>query len=211
MEPSSKQNLFSKPWVQSAIGIFVVLVILGSVLSYKMISSRVAIDLGVISAPVITISPEQPGILDALYVKPGDTVTVGQTLAHVGGETLTAKVNGVVLTANNVPGEVFNPGQAVVTMIDPNALRVVGTIDENKGLDRIKVGDPVSFTVDTFGSKQFTGIVEEVSPTSKESGITFSISDKREIKQFTIKVKYDNAAHPEFRNGMSAKLKIYTK
>jgi multidrug resistance efflux pump len=96
-------------------------------------------------------------------------------------------------------------------MIDPNELRVVGTIDENKGLSEIKVGNVASFTVDAFGNKKFTGVVEEVSPTSKESGVTFSISDKREIKQFTVKIKYDTLAFPDFKNGMSAKIKIYTK
>ncbi|MES2059419.1 MAG: efflux RND transporter periplasmic adaptor subunit [Patescibacteria group bacterium] len=211
MEEQKKQSVWSKPWVQSVIGIIVIASVLGSVIAYKIISSRIAIDLGTISAPVIVISPEQSGILDAVYVHAGDKVDAGEALAHVGGETLYAKISGTVLTAEEVPGEVFNPGQAVVTMIDPSALRVVGTIDENKGLSEIKVGQTAAFTVDAFGSQSFTGVVEEISPTSKQSGIAFSISDKREIKQFQIKIKYDNAANPDFKNGMSAKIKVFVK
>ncbi len=96
-------------------------------------------------------------------------------------------------------------------MIDPNQLRVVGKIDENKGLSSIKIGDPATFTVDAFGGTEFTGIVDEISPTSDQSSVVFSISDKREIKQFDLKVRYDIALHPEFKNGMSAKLRIYAR
>ncbi|MCX6719191.1 MAG: hypothetical protein NTZ38_02335, partial [Candidatus Taylorbacteria bacterium] len=90
-------------------------------------------------------------------------------------------------------------------------LRIVGKIDEDKGLSRIKAGDVATFTVDAFGSAEFTGIVDEISPISNQSAIVFSISDKREIKQFDIKVRYNISLHPEFKNGMSAKLRIYAK
>jgi hypothetical protein len=103
------------------------------------------------------------------------------------------------------------PGSPVVSMIDPSQLRIIGKIDEDKGLSRIKVGDPAIFTIDAFGSTEFTGIVDEVSPTSNQSGVVFSISDKREIKQFDIKVRYDTLLYPQFKNGMSAKLRIYAK
>jgi multidrug resistance efflux pump len=96
-------------------------------------------------------------------------------------------------------------------MIDPTALRVVGTIDENKGLSAIKVGAPVSFTVDAFGNKSFTGIVDEISPTANDTSVVFSISDQRPTNRFDVKVRYDVAAHPEFKNGMSAKMWVYPK
>jgi multidrug resistance efflux pump len=208
---TARQSIFTRPHIKSISGIFVILLILGGILTYKSLSSYISIDLGEVFAPKITISPEQPGILDQIFVRPGDKVKTGEALAHIGGETLYAKVDGVVLTTENVPGAVFAPGQAVVTMIDPKELRVMGTIDENKGLAQIKVGDIATFTVDAFGGKKFVGIVEEVSPTSKQSGVAFTISDKREIKKFTIKIKYDIEAHPEFKNGMSAKIKIFTK
>jgi multidrug resistance efflux pump len=108
-----------------------------------------------------------------------------------------------------VPGQVFSAGAPVVTMIDPGELRIMGKIDEDKGLSRIKVGDPVSFTVDAFGNTEFVGVVDEVSPTSNQSSVVFSISDKREIKQFDVKVRYDITLHPEFKNGMSAKMRVY--
>lgn len=208
---NTKPSMFKNPVVQSILGIIVILLMLSGILGYKIYSHEVYTELGTIEAPIINIGSESAGVLDVVYVHPGDTVTVGQALAHVGGDTLYAKVNGVILTTNDVPGQIFAPGTPVVTMIDPTALRVQGTIDENKGFADIEVGDTAVFTVDAFGSKKFTGVVEEVSPTSKESGVVFSVSDKREIKKFTFKIKYDTSAHPEFKNGMSAKITVYTK
>jgi multidrug resistance efflux pump len=206
-----RKNFFKKPWVQSLIGIIIIVFALIGFLYWKSISSYIAIDTSQISAPVIAVSPETEGILSEVYVKPGDAVTLDEPLARVGGETLSAKIAGIIISTENTPGQVFMPGSPVVSMIDPNQLRVVGKIDENKGLSSIKVGDPATFTVDAFGGTGFTGVVDEISPTSNQSGVVFSISDKREIKQFDIKVRYDTALHPEFKNGMSAKLRIYAR
>lgn len=203
--------MFKKPWVQSLAGIILIIVMLVGALVYKVITSRVSIDLSSIEAPVISIGPQSEGVLQAVYVKAGDSVVKGEPLAQVGGEVLLAQIAGQVVLVDNTPGQVFMPGQMVVSMIDPTQLRVVGTIDENKGLSRIKVGDPASFTVDAFGSKVFTGVVDEISPTSDDTGVVFSISDQRPTKQFDIKVAYDIAAHPEFKNGMSAKIDIYPR
>lgn len=207
----SKKGLFSKPWLQSIIAIIVIFGAVGALFYWKSVSSYLAIDMSQISAPVIQIGPESEGILTAVYVKVGDTVTINEALAQVGSEILSAKTSGIVISVQNTPGQVFMPGNAVISMIDPSQLRVVGKIDEDKGLSNIKVGDPSTFTIDAFGGVEFTGIVDEVSPTSNQSGVTFSISDKREIKQFNVKVKYDVSKHPEFKNGMSVKLRVYAK
>ena len=65
------------------------------------------------------------------------------------------------------------------------------------------------FTVDAYGAKEYHGVVDSVSPTARTSDIVFSISDKREEKQFDVKVKYDIYAYPELKNGMSVKMWIY--
>lgn len=207
----TKPSIFKRPWVQSVTGIIVVVLLLGAVVVWKSLSSYVAVDNSQVIAPTINIGPQAAGILQEVYVKPGDTVTANEPVARVGSETLSAQVDGIVTSTQNMPGQVFQPGTPVVTMIDPTQLRVVGTLAEDKGLSEIKVGQPVSFTVDAFGSTMFTGVVDEISPTSNQTGVAFSISDQRATQNFDIKVRYDVAAHSEFKNGMSAKLKIYTK
>ena len=207
----SKVKIFSKPWVQSVAGIVVVIAALFGLLFWKSVSSRVDIEMSKISAPTIAIGPEAEGVLNEVFVKRGDEVTADEALARVGAETLYSKTAGIVIDVKNTPGQIFMPGSSVVTMIDPNELRVVGKIDENKGLSQIKVGQPATFTVDAFGGQTFTGVVDEISPTSDDTGLVFSISDKREIRQFEVKVRYDRTAHPEFKNGMSAKISVYVK
>jgi multidrug resistance efflux pump len=207
----SKPSIFKKKWVQTLTGIILITTIFVGVLIYKNISSRISTDEAVISAPLINIGPTSSGILDAVYVRLGDTVTSGENLASVSGEILSAKVSGKIIEVTNSPGQVFTPTQPVIKMIDPTELRVVATIKENEGLVSINPGDPVSFTVDAFPGKNYVGIVESISPTSVDSGVVFSISDKREVKQFEVKIKYDVSENVDFKNGMSAKVKIYKK
>src|ERR1035437_2653729 len=213
MEQPTKESILKKPWVQSLAGIVVIILLAGGALVYKTLSTQVSIENSLISAPTISINPENEGIIQEVYVKAGDNVAVGQALARVGAEVLSAKVAGIVIAVDNAPGQVFQPmaSEPVIQMIDPTALRVVGTLKETEGLSKIKVGDPVSFTVDAFTGKTFSGVVDSISPTSNQTGVVFSISDQRAIQTFDVKVKYDVTANPEFKNGMSVKMNVFIK
>lgn len=211
MENQKKENIFSKPLVQSLIGIFIALLTTGGILFWKSYSAYVEIEDGTISAPIIEIGPEVSGILDEVYVQVGDEVKAGQPLAHIGAEILTTKIDGLIIGVENAPGQLFVASETVIQMIDPNELRVVGTIEEDAGFSKINIGDPATFTLDAFSGEKYIGYVDEISPTSEESSVVFSISDKREVKKFAIKIKYDVSAYPEFKNGMSAKIKVFIK
>ncbi len=85
----------------------------------------------------------------------------------------------------------------------------MGKVQEDKGLTDIQVGQRAEFTVDAFGGKTFEGVVDEVAPTSQNSDVVFSVSDKREEQNFEVKIRFDTTANPEIKNGMSAKIKVY--
>ena len=208
-QPKSRMAWLNQPQTQSLIGIGLILLIVGGVLFIKSTSGQIAIENSEITAPTMNLTATTSSALNQLYVNEGDNVLANTPLARVGTDVISAPVSGIVITLNKNLGKTLNPGEVVATMIDPTQLQVVGQIDETKGLDKIKVGQPVSFTVDTFGSKEFTGFVEQISPTSDETSISFSISDKRPVKKFDIKVRYNTAEHPEFKNGMSAKITVY--
>jgi len=76
-------------------------------------------------------------------------------------------------------------------------------------LSDIKVGQSAIFTVDAFGSKQYSGIVDQINPTSDTGDIVFNISGTRQEMNFDVKVRFDVNQYPELKNGMSAKLWIY--
>jgi len=195
----AERSLLKNKWVQSGGIITVVGVIAFSFLYWQSSTTRIGIDNSLISAPLIDLSPTTAGQLQETYVNVGDMVPANTPVAKVGDEIIKTQVGGEIVTIETNIGKSFNPGQAVVSMIDPSQLRVVGTIDENKGLSQIHVGQLANFTVDAFGSKTFSGVVDEVSPTSRETGVLFNISDKRPTQQFDIKVRFNQDANPELK------------
>ena len=168
-------------------------------------------DQATITAPEIDLSPSQPGILQDVYVNEGDQVPANFTVAQVGNQLIQTQVAGIIISVPDQVGAQVNAGTPVVTMIDPTQLRVVGQVQENEGLNRITVGEPVTFTVDAFGSQKFSGVVDEVSPTSQQSQVVFNISDQREEQDFDVKARFDTTEYPQLKNGMSARMWIYTQ
>ncbi len=184
-------------------------VLLGALIYLTAIQDRVYIEKSEISAPVISLSPASSGILEKVLVKEGDIIPANTVVAQVSGSQIRSEIGGLVINVLDTPGQIVSQLTPVVQMIDPNKLEVVGKIEEDKGLKDIRNGQNVIFTVDAFGSKQYKGTVDSVSPTSVQSDIVFSISDKRQEKEFDVSVKFDTTAYPELKNGMSAKMWVY--
>jgi multidrug resistance efflux pump len=206
-----KPSIFANPILRNVGIVVVALIIAGGGLYYETSSTKVSIDNSTISAPVISLSPTVAGDLKAVYVNEGDEVPANTVVAQVGNELLKTQVAGLITQVNRQIGTSFNPGTAVVTMVDPTQLRVVGQLDENKGLDRIQVGQPATFTVDAFGGKTYQGVVDEVSPSAESTSVVFNISDQRATQIFDVKVRFDSTQYPELKNGMSAKITVVTK
>jgi len=191
-------------------GAAILILVAALVAAYLILASRqVYIDTASISAPLIDLSPTVGGRLDAVYANPGDVLPANAPVALVGTDVIKTKVAGLIVQVNDTIGAQVSPGESVVEMIDPSQLRVVGKLDENKGLAQVQVGDPVTFTVDAFGSEQFHGVVDEIAPTANASGIVFNISNQRQTQQFDVKARFDTTAYPELKNGMSARMWIY--
>ncbi|MFZ2522915.1 MAG: HlyD family efflux transporter periplasmic adaptor subunit [Minisyncoccia bacterium] len=208
---AKKGNIFSRPYVQSIIGIVVIFLLLGGFLFWQGSSGTLSIENSEINVPIINLSGNTAGTLNALYVNEGETITANTPVALIGTYIITSKQSGVVISLANNIGAFYPPGMTVVSVIHPEDMRVIGAIDETKGLEKIKPRQKATFTVDAFGGKKYIGMVESVSQTSDDTGVVFSISDKRPTKKFNIKVRFNVADYPELKNGMSAKIIIYTK
>jgi multidrug resistance efflux pump len=212
-QPKSRRDILrtlrQRPWLLGGlIGIVAIAIFIG--IEYLLyLQSVVYIENSEIYAPIISLSPEAPGILDEIYVKEGDSVSADQDLAKVGGQLIRSKTAGIIVSIQNTPGQMVGPQNPVIQMVDPTSLRVIGHIEEDKGLSAIRVGQRVMFTVDAFGSKQYQGTVESIGETADQSDVVFSISDKRQERTFDVKVDFDINAYPELKNGMSAKMWVY--
>jgi multidrug resistance efflux pump len=188
---------------------FLVLSSIGGFWYWYQAQKYVYTDKASLSAPVINLaSHRMSGILKNVMVRDGDIVMRHQPVARVGDEIVITETDGTILKANRDIGTAYQLGQTVVTMIDPREMRVVARVEEDKGLNDVYPGQQVRFTVDAYGSEKFEGIVESVSQTSREGDVVFNISDKREEKEFEVKIAYDLNQNPPFQNGMSAKVWI---
>ena len=197
--------------MQSIIIVVVVFGALATFLLWQKGADTVFIENSYLEAPLVNLSPAAPGTLQAVYVHEGDRIEPNTQVALVGTGIITSKTGGLVAMAKNQIGQYFAPGQTVVSIVDVANMKVVGSVEETKGLSELAPGERAVFTVDTFGSKKYQGIVDTVSASSEDTGVVFSISDKRPIKKFTVKVRFNASEYPELRNGMSARITVYTK
>jgi multidrug resistance efflux pump len=206
--PKEKVNilmaLWQKPWL---VVLIVVLLGAGGYLGGRYWldqKSKVYIEKAEVWAPVINLTSSTPGILDQMYVAIGDKVMRDQHIAKVGSQIIVAKTAGVIVDVADTPGAIV--AGPVARMIDPRTLRIVGHLEEDKGLADIKVGHRVVFTIDAFGSKQYEGVIEKIAETAHTGDIVFSISDKRQTQRFDVYATFNINTYPELKNGMSAKM-----
>jgi multidrug resistance efflux pump len=207
----TKKTATRAEWLRTA-GIVLAIVGVATLIIYaQVLNRRIYVDTASIVAPLINLAPSHAGILNEVYVNEGDQVHSYQTVARVDNELIQSKTAGIIVSVPNTVGAQVNAGTPVVTMIDPTQLRVVASVAEDKGLTRLAVGDSVTFTADAFGGTQFSGVIDEISPTSKQSQIVFNISDQRAEQQFEVKARFDTSAYPQLKNGMSARMWIYVQ
>jgi multidrug resistance efflux pump len=192
-------------------GVCAIILLVAVYIIFQKMTGRIFIEKSQIQTPVITISPSLSGKVTEIDVKEGQTVGVGDTLAVVGSETLRADTDGIIISAADLTGSTVNPATQLIQMIRPVNMRVTGTIDENKGLNDIRVGQVVSFTVDALPGKIFWGYIDEISPSAVAPAFSFSTSTERTTQQFTVYAKFNSTSYPAIKNGMSAKMTVYTK
>src|SRR5512147_1218647 len=74
-----------------------------------------------------------------------------------------APFTGVVSKKYTETGELLLPGKQIVTIVDPDRIYVLATIDE-VDVGRLKLGQPVTITVDAFPGEKFEGSIGRISP-----------------------------------------------
>ena len=162
---NTQTNMFARPWVQSLSITVVVFSLLGLFLFWQSNAGTVFSDAAYLNAPLVNLSPVAPGTLNALYVKTGDTIAANTAVALVGTTVVTSKEPGVVSFTPEALGGYYTPGMTVVSVIKTTAMKVVASVEENKGLKDVAVGQRVTFTVDAFTGKVYAGLVDDISPT----------------------------------------------
>ncbi|MFM1651587.1 HlyD family secretion protein [Brevibacillus sp. B_LB10_24] len=168
---------------------------------YLYAMSHVTTDDAKIDGRLVKVSPEIAGRVTEVRIKEGDAVEAGETLARLDEKNASlqnrdsalvkAPVTGVVIKEFVSVGENVSPGQRVFLLANLDDLYVSARIEETK-IERIHVGDPVSFTIDAFSGKQLQGVVEQIGlaadstfsllPTSNASGNFIKVTQRIPVK-----------------------------
>jgi len=108
---------------------------------------------------------------------------------QLGYTQIRASIDGIVDTRVALQGEVVNPGQAIVTLINPDDLRVRADVAEAY-IDRIRLGDKLTVTLPSGKVREGTVFYRSVDAdyaTQRDVSRT-----KRDIKTFEIRLRCDN-------------------
>ncbi|MBC8060220.1 MAG: HlyD family efflux transporter periplasmic adaptor subunit [Clostridiaceae bacterium] len=92
--------------------------------------------------------------------------------ASVGKNSLTSPVTGIVATINYNLGDSIPATKAVLTVLDPNKMQTVVSVDE-LDIGKVKMGQAATVTLDAIPGKTFNGTVTRISNVGTvASGVT---------------------------------------
>ena len=111
------------------------------------------------------------GRVAAVHVKPGDAVKVGDLLfemidaqsARDASPAIASPVSGAVSAVYVASGAQVYRGALLCEIADLTTLELSVEVDE-LDIDRVKIGDVLSFTLDAYAGQTFSGAVTEIRP-----------------------------------------------
>ncbi|MBR5302404.1 MAG: efflux RND transporter periplasmic adaptor subunit [Clostridia bacterium] len=111
------------------------------------------------------------GRVAAVHVQPGDTVAMGDLLfemidaqsARNASPAIGAPISGAVTLMQAMSGAQVYRGMLLCEIADLSALELSAEVDE-LDLAAIRVGDVLSYTLDAYGEKSFSGTVTQIRP-----------------------------------------------
>ena len=109
-----------------------------------------------------------------------------------------APFDGVIAKKYTEVGELLLPGKQIVTIVNPDKIYVLATIDE-VDVGRLRLDQPVMISVDAFPGEKFPGAIKRIS--SIVSG------GKLETRTADVWI-YFNEKHSKIKPGMSADVEI---
>jgi RND family efflux transporter MFP subunit len=131
-------------------------------------------------------------------------IPIDQEISTTQRVNIVAPMDGYVIGKNVEVGQTvtsgvssFNEGTVLYTVADLRSMLIEAAINE-VDIGRVRLGQPVTITVDAFPFKRFAGAVTHISPAAR-------LQEK--IKVFDIEVTLDEQV-AEFRAGMTANIEI---
>lgn len=115
---------------------------------------------------------------------------------------LRAPFRGVIVSRNLEPGEVVTVGQEVISISDLSEVDLKVFVDETE-IGKVKPGQPVVVTIDTFSGKTYQGFVAFISPEGEFTPKIIQTHKERVKLVYLVKIKIPNPDF-ELKTGMPA-------
>jgi membrane fusion protein, multidrug efflux system len=128
-----------------------------------------------------------------------------------------APVSGVISKRSVEPGQMLQPGQPLLSIVQLDSVWAVANMKETD-VQHIRVGNPVEIRVDTYPGHRFAGHVQSIDP---GTGSVFSLLPPdnatgnfvKVVQRIPVRITLDKPQDPEaiLRPGMSIVVTIHTK
>ncbi|HHY54934.1 MAG TPA: efflux RND transporter periplasmic adaptor subunit [Chloroflexi bacterium] len=96
-------------------------------------------------------------------------VTLGQARRELAKASVTAPIDGHVLTVNVQEGQQARAGAEVMTLADLSNLELIVAVAE-VDISKVALGQPAEVTIDALPGRNFTGVVTRMEPVSSDGG-----------------------------------------
>ncbi|WP_027937501.1 HlyD family secretion protein [Anaeroarcus burkinensis] len=125
---------------------------------------------------------------------------------RLGYSQIIAPVDGFVLSKNIEAGEYASPGTAVVTLGELGQVWLKAYISETD-LGKVKLGQPVVVTVDTYPGKKYQGQISFIASEAEFTPKNIQTAEERVKLVYRVKISIANEAY-ELKPGMPADAQI---
>ena len=115
-----------------------------------------------VTANLIHISSNTPGTLERFSITEGQLVEENQVIGWVEhGEAMRSPVDGVVVHTSAIQDQSVLPMEQLAVIVDTSSIHIQANIEETD-IMQVRVGQPVSITIDGLGNRQFSGYISEI-------------------------------------------------
>ena len=179
-----------------------------------------------VDATIVNISPQMTGKIEEIFVSEGQEVREGALIARQVDFMLSpganqdlavmkSPINGTVIKKIGNVGEVATPGQPIAMVADLKNLFITANVEETE-LHKVKPGQLVEFTVDSFPGYRFTGQVASIVSATVS---TFSLlpaqntggSFTKVVQRVPVKISIKDLQGCRLLPGMNAVVKIHIR
>jgi len=132
--------------------------------------------------------------------------SLAQAAVQLGYTRLKSPLDGVVTSRNIEPGETVNVGREVITISDLHRVDLKIFVDETV-IGKVKPGQKVEVTIDTFPGKVYNGTISFVSPEGEFTPKIIQTQKERVKLVYLVKVSIPNPDY-DLKAGMPADARI---